>query len=230
MSYKLFTAFMLPIFISCVSWYFTFIIIIIIGWFYWIVMSARQFHQIKFKQLLAFPDCFHSSVLFLLVLVPCVKRKNYCAFAFWSGIAGLLDPNLLDRRTAIVEQFTLDLGVYWKLVGTSFQSTKGWANSVILSSSFVSIFVGISRFVHHPHAIRSSWGRSAGSSRHSHSSFHSFLHGKYLQLALHCLSNTPMESYTRISHARSHTRLNHGPPRKADTPRGQFIEKNNEKR
>lgn len=156
------------------------------------------------------------------------NAKNYCAFAFWSGIAGLLDPNLLDRRTAIVEQFTLDLGVYWKLVGTSFQSTKGWANSVILSSSFVSIFVGISRFVHHPHAIRSSWGRSAGSSRHSHSSFHSFLLGKYLQLALHCLSNTPMESYTRQNHARSHTRLNHGPPRKADTPRGQFIEKNNE--
>lgn len=160
MSYKLFTAFMLPIFISCVSWYFTFIIVIIIGWFYWIIMSARQFHQIKFKQLLAFPDCFHSSVLFLLVLVPCVKRKNYCAFAFWSGIAGLLDPNLLDRRTAIVEQFTLDLGVYWMLVSTSFQPTKGWANSVILSSSFVSIFVGISRFVPHPHAIRSSWGRS----------------------------------------------------------------------
>lgn len=86
--------------------------------------------------------------------------KNYCAFAFWSGIAGLLDPNLLDHRTAIVEQFTLDLGVYWKLANTSFQSTKGWANSVILSSSFVSIFVGISRFVPHPHAIRSSRGRS----------------------------------------------------------------------
>lgn len=110
MSYKLFTAFMLPIFISCVSWYFTFIIIII-GWFYWIIMSARQFHQIKFKQLLAFPDCFHSSVLFLLVLVPSVTQKLLC-FRFlirhcWAvGSQPAWSPNS-DSRTVHVRPWCL---------------------------------------------------------------------------------------------------------------------------
>lgn len=109
MSYKLFTTFMLPIFISCVSWYF--IIIIIIGWFYWIIMSAHQFHQIKFKQLLAFPDCFHSSVLFLLVLVPSVTQKLLC-FRFlirhcWAvGSQPAWSPNS-DSRTVHVGPWCL---------------------------------------------------------------------------------------------------------------------------
>lgn len=44
------------------------------------------------------------------------------------------------------------------------------------------------------------------------------------------VSQTRRWNHTHAKATLAHTRLNHGPPRKADTPRGQFIEKNNEKR